>query len=118
MPIMINRGKEMLRISPKDSKKIEYSTNQGRSWIVRYSGSSSTGAFSDLMDAGKEILGTTDKGGCSTQLTMVEAGFAANVDSMNLKTDNRMKKLSNEFMEKILNDSAWKELSGGFQWTE
>lgn len=62
MPIMINRGKEMLRISPKDSKKIEYSTNQGRSWIVRYSGSSSTGAFSDLMDACKEILGTTDKG--------------------------------------------------------
>ena len=56
MPIMINRGKEMLRISPKDSKKIEYS------WIVRYSGSSNTGAFSDLMDAGKEILGTTDKG--------------------------------------------------------
>ena len=52
MPIMINRGKEMLRISP----------NQGRSWIARYSGSSSTGAFSDLMDAGKEILGTTDKG--------------------------------------------------------
>lgn len=62
MPIMINRGKEMLRISPKDSKKIEYSTNQGRTWIVRYSGSSNTGAFSDLMDAGKEILGTTDKG--------------------------------------------------------
>ena len=57
MPIMINRGKEMLRISPKDSKKIEYSANQGR-----YSGSSNTGAFSDLMDAGKEILGTTDKG--------------------------------------------------------
>ena len=62
MPIMINRGKEMLRISPKDSKKIEYSTNQGRTWIVRYSGSSNTGAFSDLMDASKEILGTTDKG--------------------------------------------------------
>lgn len=61
MPIMINRGKEMLRISPKDSKKIEYSTNQGRTWIVRYSGSSNTGAFSDLMDAGKEILGTINK---------------------------------------------------------
>lgn len=56
MPIMINREKEMFRISPKDSKKIEYSTNQGRTWIVRYSGSSNTGAFSDLMDAGKEIL--------------------------------------------------------------
>ncbi len=62
MPIIINRGKEMLRISPKDSKKIEYSTNQGRSWMVRYSGSSTTGSFSDLMDSGKEIIGTTDKG--------------------------------------------------------
>lgn len=29
-----------------------------------------------------------------------------------------MKKIVNEFMEKILNDSAWKELSGDFQWTE
>lgn len=28
------------------------------------------------------------------------------------------KKLTNEFMEKILNDSAWKELSSGFQWRE
>lgn len=62
MPIMINRGDELIRISPKDSKKIEYSTNQGRSWILRYNGSSNTGSFSDLMDSGKEILGTTDKG--------------------------------------------------------
>ena len=59
---MINRGKELIRISPKDNKRIEYSTNQGRSWMLRYSGSSSTGAFSDLMDGGKEILGTTEKG--------------------------------------------------------
>lgn len=28
------------------------------------------------------------------------------------------KKLTNEFMEKILNDSAWKELSRTFAWTE
>lgn len=28
------------------------------------------------------------------------------------------KKISNEFMEKILMDSAWKSLSGDFQWTE
>lgn len=28
------------------------------------------------------------------------------------------KKLTNEFMEKILNDSAWKELSKDFAWTE
>lgn len=27
-------------------------------------------------------------------------------------------KLSNEFMEKVLNDSAWKKLSEEFQWTE
>lgn len=62
MPTIINRGKEMIRISPKDSKKLEYSTTQGRSWILRYNGSSSTGDFSDLMDNGKEILGTTNKG--------------------------------------------------------
>ena len=62
MPIMINRGKEMLRISPNDSKKIEYSTNQSRTWMLRYNGLSTTGSFIDLMDAGKEILGTTEKG--------------------------------------------------------
>lgn len=62
MPVMINRGNELIRISPKDNKKIEYSTNQGRSWTGRYNGSPSTGSFSDLMDSGKEILGTTDKG--------------------------------------------------------
>ena len=28
------------------------------------------------------------------------------------------KKLTNEFMEKILNDSAWTELSENFAWTE
>ena len=28
------------------------------------------------------------------------------------------KKLTNEFMEKILNDSAWRELSENFAWTE
>lgn len=62
MPIMINRGKELIRISPKDNKKLEFSTNQGRTWLNRYSGSSSTGSFMDLMDSGKEILATTDKG--------------------------------------------------------
>lgn len=62
MPIMINYGNEMIRISPKDSKKIEYSVNQGRTWNTRYIGSSNVGMFIDLMGAGKEILGTTDKG--------------------------------------------------------
>ncbi|MES4921144.1 hypothetical protein ABVC70_04235 [Hoylesella timonensis] len=62
MPTMINLGKEMLRISPKDSKKLEYSTTQGRSWILRYPSNNSIGNFQDLMDAGKELIGTTDKG--------------------------------------------------------
>lgn len=31
MSQMLNRGKELIRISPKDSKKLEYSTNDGRS---------------------------------------------------------------------------------------
>lgn len=62
MPTMIITGKEMIRISPKDSKKLEYSTTQGRSWILRYPGNNSIGSFQDIMDAGKELLATTDKG--------------------------------------------------------
>ena len=62
MPILIQKGKEMIRISPKDNKKIEFSVNQGRTWMTRYNGSFNTGSFVDLMDSGKEILGTTDKG--------------------------------------------------------
>ena len=32
---MINRGKELIRINPSNKQKIEYSTNDGRSWIKR-----------------------------------------------------------------------------------
>ena len=58
---MINLGKELLRISPKDSKKLEYSSNDGRSWSTRYMGGTA-GRFEDLVDNGKELLATTDKG--------------------------------------------------------
>ena len=61
MLIMINRGKEMLRISPKNNKKIEYSTNPDHTWIIRYNASLGTGAVSDLMDSDKEIFGTANK---------------------------------------------------------
>lgn len=61
MSKMIKRGKEFIRISPKDAKKIEYSTTDGRSWLTRYSGSA-PGEFQDLTDNGKEILGVTNKG--------------------------------------------------------
>jgi hypothetical protein len=61
MAQMILKGKEMIRINPTTKTKIEFSTNDGRSWIPR-STSASYGNFSDLTDNGKEILGITSKG--------------------------------------------------------
>ena len=61
MAQMILKGKEMIRINPTTKTKIEYSTNEGRSWMAR-STSTSFGNFSDLTDNGKEILGMTSKG--------------------------------------------------------
>lgn len=61
MSLMINREKELIRISPKSPAKLEYSTNGGRTWSTRYSGST-PGDFLDLTDNGKEILATTSKG--------------------------------------------------------
>lgn len=62
MPTMINRGRELIRISPKDNKKLEYSTNGGVFWNTRFAGESRLGTFFDLMDAGKELLATTSNG--------------------------------------------------------
>ena len=61
MAQMLLKGKEMIRISPTTKTKIEYSTNDGRSWMSR-STSGSYGDFADLTDNGKEILGMTSKG--------------------------------------------------------
>jgi hypothetical protein len=61
MAAMINKGKELIRINPSKANKLDYSTNDGRTWNTRYSGSSS-GDFSDLTDTGKELLGITSKG--------------------------------------------------------
>ena len=52
----------MLRISPSDSKKIEYSTNQGRLWVTRFPGSPQRRKLCGPYGFGAEILGTTDKG--------------------------------------------------------
>jgi len=60
MPAMINYGSEMIRINPAKNQ-LEYSTNQGRTWTLRYNGSSA-GTFSTLMDGGTELLAQTDKG--------------------------------------------------------
>ncbi len=61
MAQMIQRGKELIRINPSNKQKLEYSTNDGRTWISRYSGSS-YGFFNELTDNGKEILAHTSKG--------------------------------------------------------
>ena len=62
MPQMINYGGELIRISPKDSKKLEYSKNNGLTWSQRCGGSSICGKFVDLMENGNELLATTEKG--------------------------------------------------------
>lgn len=61
MSQMITKDNELIRINPANSTKIEYSTTSGRSWHLRYSGSS-CGNFQDLIYNGKEILATTSKG--------------------------------------------------------
>lgn len=58
---MINTGDELIRISPKDSGKLEVSKNDGKNWSTRYSGGP-PGDFEDLTCSGDEILATTSKG--------------------------------------------------------
>jgi hypothetical protein len=60
MSLMLNRGSELLRISPQNSSEIQYSTNGGSNWYSRYSGG--VGNFQDLTESGNEILGTTTQG--------------------------------------------------------
>ena len=59
-------GKEMLRISPKNVSHIEYSYNGGRSWLVRYLGTTA-GQFKDLQIVGSEIIALTSKGTFSSK---------------------------------------------------
>lgn len=54
-------GKEMIRISPKNTSHIEYSYNGGRSWLVRYLGITA-GQFKDLQIVDNEIIALTSKG--------------------------------------------------------
>ena len=61
MSQLIIVGNEMLRISPKNAQHIEYSYNGGRSWIVRYLGTTA-GVFKDLQVVGNELIALTSKG--------------------------------------------------------
>lgn len=60
MAKMIHYGSEMLRIN-EEKGRIEYSTNDGRTWSSRYTGSSA-GEFFDLCPYGDELLAVTSKG--------------------------------------------------------
>ena len=62
MPQMIMKGRELIRICPKDAQRLEVSTNNGGSWMTRYTGSTNQGMFLDLVDNGREMLATTEKG--------------------------------------------------------
>ena len=52
---------ELLRISPKNKKEIEISTNKGRSWHSRFIGGV-YGDFVDLLLLEDELLAQTSRG--------------------------------------------------------
>lgn len=60
MSKIINTGKEMLRISPKDARQIEYSKTDGQFWHLR--GGRQRFEFEELIVGGGEILAQTTDG--------------------------------------------------------
>ncbi len=62
MSQMIKYGGELIRIKPKDNRRLEYSNNNGSTFYERCSGSGVYGNFIELMDNGPEILAITDVG--------------------------------------------------------
>ena len=60
MAQMILHGRELIRINTQKNY-IEYSTNDGRSWHTRYTGTHA-GNFIDLIDYGSEIIACTSRG--------------------------------------------------------
>lgn len=62
MSQMIKYGSELIRIKPKDNRRLEYSKDNGSTFCERCSGSSVYGNFIELMDNGPEILAITDVG--------------------------------------------------------
>ncbi len=62
MSLMIKRGGELFRVSPKNSKDIEYSTDNGRYWKQKSVDVGRAGRFYCLLDNGSELLALTDDG--------------------------------------------------------
>ena len=58
---MVQVANEIVRINPQKANQIDYSTNGGRTWITRYSGSS-CGEFIDLVHYNNELIAITTKG--------------------------------------------------------
>ena len=59
---MVQTSNEIVRINPQKANQIDYSTNGGRTWITRYSGTSS-GEFIDMVIYTNELIAITSKGG-------------------------------------------------------
>lgn len=59
MASMINIGKELIRISPKDDRRLEFSNTEGRTWMTRIIFHAH---FEELMEGNGELLAQTDKG--------------------------------------------------------
>ena len=62
MPQLIVKDGKMIRISPKNKRRLEVSTNNGGSWMTRCVGAANTGEFLDLVDNGTELIATTENG--------------------------------------------------------
>ena len=58
---MVQTSNEIVRINPQKANQIDYSTNGGRTWMSRYSGTSS-GEFIDMVIYNGELIAITSKG--------------------------------------------------------
>ena len=58
---MVQTSNEIVRINPQKANQIDYSTNGGRTWITRYSGTSSS-EFIDMVIYNNELIAITTKG--------------------------------------------------------
>ena len=58
---MVQTSNEIVRINPQKANQIDYSTNGGRTWISRYTGTS-CGDFIDIVIYNDELIAITSKG--------------------------------------------------------
>ena len=58
---MVQVANEIVRINPQKANQIDYSTNGGRTWISRYTGTS-CGDFIDMVIYNDELIAITSKG--------------------------------------------------------